>query len=156
MTLSANFTLNEVTRSATASSRGIDNSIPLGYRYNVGRTAEMMEHVRAFLGGDSITITSWFRCPMLNAAIGGSETSRHPEGLAVDWKPTVLLLEEAFERLAAWAMPFDQLILEGTKDGAGWIHLGLSSKNPRRQVLRATGDTLGGPMTFHHVRLADG
>lgn len=156
MILSAHFDLSEVTRSATASTKGIDNAVPLGYRYNIGRTAEMMEHVRALLGGDPITITSWFRCKALNEAIGGSETSRHPEGLAVDWKPAVLLLDEAFERLAAWDMPFDQLILEGTKDGAGWIHLGLSSRNPRRQVLRATGDTLGGPMTFHHVRMALG
>lgn len=156
MILSAHFSLEEVTRSATASSKGIDNTVPLGYRYNIGRTAEMMEHVRSFLGGDPITVTSWFRCTLLNDAVGGSKTSRHPEGLAVDWKPTVLSLQEAFERLAAWGGPFDQLILEGTKDGAGWIHTGLSTRKPRRQVLRAEGDVLGGPMTFHHVRTALG
>ncbi len=156
MTLSAHFSLEEVTRSATASAKGIDNTVPLGYRYNIGRTAEMMEHVRSFLGGDPITVTSWFRCDELNDAIGGSETSRHPEGLAVDWKPTVLSLPNAFEDIAVSLLPFDQLILEGTKDGAGWIHLGLSTSKPRRQVLRAKGDVLGGPMTFHHVREALG
>lgn len=156
MTLSAHFSLEEVTRSATASSKGIDNTVPLGYRYNIGRCAEMMEHVRSFLGGDPITITSWFRCKTLNEAIGGSKTSRHPEGLAIDWKPSVLSLENAFEDIAASLLPFDQLILEGTKDGAGWIHTGLSTRKPRRQVLRAKGDILGGPMTFHHVRTALG
>lgn len=156
MTLSAHFSLEEVARSATAAAKGIDNDPPLGYRYNIGRTAELMEHVRALLGGDPITVTSWFRCADLNAAIGGSKTSRHMEGLAVDWKHTQLVLAEAFEDLAASQLPYDQLILEGTKDGAGWIHIGLSSGKPRRQVLRAEGDVLGGAMTFHHVRLAAG
>ncbi len=156
MTLSANFSLEEVTRSATAEANGIDNAVPLGYRYNIGRTAEMMEHVRALLGGEPIKITSWFRCGDLNVAIGGSKTSRHMEGLAIDWKPLRLDLGDAFQRVAAWGGPFDQLILEGTKDGAGWIHLGLSTRKPRRQVLKAEGDVLGGPMTFHHVRTALG
>lgn len=156
MTLSAHFSLDEVTRSATASSKGIDNTVPLGYHYNIGRCAEMMEHVRSFLGGDPITVTSWFRCKTLNEAIGGSNTSRHLEGLAIDWKSTVLSLKDAFEDIAASLLPFDQLIFEGTKDGAGWIHIGLSRRKPRRQVLRAEGDVLGGPMTFHHVRTALG
>ena len=156
MTLSAHFSLAEAVRSATARSKGIDNTVPLGYRYNIGRTAEMMEHVRALLGGDSINVTSWFRCPELNSAIGGSKTSRHPEGLAVDWKHSLQTLEDAFERVAVSFLPFDQLILEGTKDGAGWIHLGLASGKPRREVLLAAGDVLGGQMTFHHVREALG
>lgn len=152
MILSAHFSLEEVTRSATAAAKGIENEVPLGYRYNVGRTAEMMEHVRALLDGEPIKVTSWFRCSDLNAAIGGSKTSRHMEGLAVDWKHSALDLRDAFEDLAASQLPFDQLILEGTKDGAGWIHIGLSTGKPRRQVLRAEGDVLGGTMTFHHVR----
>ena len=156
MMLSAHFNLSEVTRSATASAKGIDNAVPLGYRYNIGRTAEMMEHVRALLGGDPIKVTSWFRCKTLNDAISGSKTSRHMEALAVDWKHGRVDLKTAFDLVAASTIPFDQLILEGTKDGAGWIHLGLSTSEPRRQVLRAEGDTLGGSMTFHHVRDADG
>ena len=155
MTLSPHFSLKEVTRSATASAKGIDNAIPLGYRFNIGRVAECMEGVRALLGGHPIKVTSWFRCLALNEAIGGSKTSRHIEALAVDWKHGQLDLAEAFARVADSTLPFDQLILEGTKDGAGWIHLGLSTGEPRRQVLRAEGDTLGGPMTFHHVRDAD-
>ena len=153
--LSAHFDLKEVVRSATASAKGIDNAVPLGYRYNIGRTAEFMEHVRALLGAKPIKVTSWFRCKILNEAVGGSKTSRHPEGLAVDWKHSVLSLKECFEAIIESDCPFDQLILEGTKDGAGRIHLGLSTSTPRRQVLRAEGDVLGGPMTFRRVRDAD-
>ena len=155
MILSPHFAMKEVTRSATASAKGIDNSVPLGYRFNIGRVAEFMECVRALLGGHPIKITSWFRCLTLNKAIGGSKTSRHMEALAVDWKHGQLDLEEAFTLLAASTLPFDQLILEGTKDGAGWIHLGLSTGAPRHETLRAEGDTLGGPMTFHRVRDVD-
>ncbi len=156
MILSPHFSINEVTRSATASRTGIDNAVPLGFRYNVGRVAEFMECVRALLGGQPIKVTSWFRCMELNQAIGGSKTSRHMEALAVDWKHGRLELAAAFEHVAESSLPFDQLILEGTKDGAGWIHLGLSTGDPRRQVLRAKGDTLGGPMKFTRVRIADG
>jgi hypothetical protein len=144
----------EVTRSATASARGIDNSVPLSLRYNIGRMAEHMECVRALLGGEPIKVNSWYRCPTLNTAVGGSETSVHPKALAVDWRHSTLDLEEAFDRVNASALPFDQLIIEGTADGAQWIHLGLSEGIPRRGAMRAHGAQLGGPMTF--TRVAEG
>lgn len=156
MTLSPHFSMIEAKRSVTAVAKGIDNTVPQLLRTNVGRMAGFMECLRALLDDQRITVTSWFRCQSLNDAIGGSQTSAHIKGLAVDWKHAKLPLEEAFARVADSTLPFDQLILEGTKDGAGWIHLGLSEHlPPRRQVLRASGDTLGGPMTFSRVRDAD-
>lgn len=155
MPLAPNFTMVEAIRSATAATKGIDNSIPITYRYNIGRTAEMMECIRVLLGGEPIIITSWFRADALNKAIGGSKTSVHPKGLAVDWKPTITSLKEAFRVIAKSYLPYDQLIMEGTKDGAGWIHTGLSEKKPRRQVMQATGDKLGGPMAFTAVNFRE-
>ena len=155
MALSPNFSMVEAIRSATASAQGIDNSIPLIHRYNVGRTAEMMEYIRALLGGAPIIITSWFRADALNKAIGGSKSSVHPKGLAVDWNPSKMGLKEAFRIIAKSSLPYDQLIMEGTKDGAEWIHAGLSTKSPRRQVMEATGDILGGPMAFHAVNFRE-
>ncbi len=152
MTLSPHFTMKEGVWSATASAKGIDNTIPQLLRTNLGRSAEFMECIRAELGSESIKVTSWFRCAILNQTIGGSKTSRHMDARAVDWKHATLTLEEAFERVADSRLPFDQLILEGTKDGAGWIHVGLSTARPRRDVMRAKGDVLGGPMAFTRVR----
>ena len=154
MSLAPHFSMAEVTRSATASAKGIDNTVPLPFRYNVGRMAEFMECIRALLGGDPIKVTSWYRCPALNEAVGGSETSVHPKALAVDWKHSVLDLGEAFARIVESALPFDQLIIEGTADGAQWIHTGLSEGIPRRGAMQAQGERLGGPMTF--TRIAEG
>ena len=153
MTLSPHFTVTEVTRSATAAAQGIDNTIPLAYRYYVGRVAEFMECVRVLLDNGPINVTSWFRSQSLNTAIGGSKTSVHMKALALDWQHGILDLEEAFEVVARSQLPFDQLIIEGTADGAQWIHSGLSEKAPRRQVLRSQGDELGGPMVYTRVAM---
>lgn len=155
MTLAPHFAMSEVSRSATAAAKGIDNSVPLPLRYNIGRTAELMEHIRELLGGHPLKVTSWYRCEALNTAIGGSKSSAHMKGLAVDWKPTHLELRAAFSRVGTSAIPFDQLIVEGTKSGAGWIHIGLSEREPRREILSAFGEQLGGRMDFSRVRLAE-
>jgi hypothetical protein len=72
-------------------------------------------------------------------------------GLAVDFKPTQMTLTTAFEMIAQSGFAFDQLIHERTRDGANWIHVGLSLLTPRRQVLRASGSHLGGPMTYRRL-----
>ena len=147
------FSWVEVTRSGTAKAKGIDNSLPTPLHDSVVRTAQFMECIRALLGDKPITVNSWYRCPALNVAIGGSKSSAHMKGLAVDWEPAGMELSAAFDRVAASALPFDQLILERTKDGAAWIHVGLSEGKPRREVLRAQGQTLGGPMSFTRVAI---
>lgn len=154
MGLSPHFSMQEVMRSAKASEKGIDNTVPLAFQRNVGRTAEFMECVRALCGGDPIRITSWFRCPPLNEAVGGSIKSAHMKVLGIDSKHTVLTLEEYFAQVAASTLPFDQLIIEGVVSGAQWLHIGLSEKEPRREIMRAWGDTLGGPMNY--TRVAEG
>ena len=149
--LAPHFTFEEVVRSATAARDGIDNAVPEALLGNVYRTAQFLEDVRALIQSP-IRITSWYRCLVLNTAIGGSATSRHMLGLAADCQTLALDLVDAFEAIAASALPFDQLIIEQTGDGAKWLHIGLSEGKPRRQVLRAEGSTLGGPMAF--TRLA--
>lgn len=150
--LSPHFIWAEVTRSQTAIARGLSNEVPEELRPNIHRTAALMEEVRTLMGGP-IRVTSWYRSPALNTAIGGSKTSVHPKGLAVDWQPTTMDLEDAFSLVEASAIVFDQLILEQTRDGARWIHIGLCEGTPRREVLRAAGARLGGTMTFARVAL---
>ncbi len=150
--LAPHFTFEEVIRSATAARLGIDNAVPDELLGNIYRTAQFLEDVRALVDSP-IRVTSWFRCLELNTAIGGSRTSRHMVGLAADCQTVSTELEVAFDLIVASALPFDQLIIERTRDGARWLHIGLSENKPRRQVLRADGSTLGGPMSF---RLAAG
>lgn len=148
--LTRHFTWAEVTRSPTALRLGIDNTVPPALIPNVLHTAEQMEEVRILLGRP-ITVNSWYRCPALNAAVGGSKTSAHMQALACDWEPVKMPLLHAFEMVADSAIPFDQLIHEGTRDGADWIHLGFRLGVPRLEVLRATGAVLGGKMALTRV-----
>lgn len=151
LTQAGHFSWAEVTRSPTARRLHISNGILPELIPNAVYTAEHMEAVRTALGNQIIDVNSWYRCPALNAAVGGSKTSAHMRALAVDFEPRVTKLMEAFHILSLSAIPFDQLIHEGTKDGADWIHIGFSTGTPRREVLRAQGDVLGGAMRFTRV-----
>jgi zinc D-Ala-D-Ala carboxypeptidase len=153
MDLTAHFSWAEAARSQTAAAKGIDNTIPPECLANVQLVADLMESVRALLGGHPLTINSWYRCPALNRAVGGSPKSAHMLGLAVDFEPITMTNDAAFQVIATSALEFDQLIHERTKSGADWIHVALADHPPRRQVLAASGDTLGGPMTFRRVAL---
>lgn len=81
------------------------------------------------LGTPALRITSGYRCPRLNKAVGGSPTSAHVAGLAADIVPQNSRLVE-FKRFAhAWLQKrgkFDQMISECENDGGvpQWVHLG--------------------------------
>jgi zinc D-Ala-D-Ala carboxypeptidase len=99
---------------------------------NIDRFAlEFFEPARALCG--PLRVNSLYRCPGLNAYIGGSKTSRHMLGLAADLWPIRIPLREAFERIAASEIHIDQLILEFQR----WLHLGAAPEGvtPRRQLL---------------------
>lgn len=86
MKLSDHFTLEEFIASDTAARKGIDNSLPDSLLATARETAEMMERIRDALGGKPIIITSGYRCPELNRAIGSGDGSDHPKAMAVDFK----------------------------------------------------------------------
>jgi zinc D-Ala-D-Ala carboxypeptidase len=145
------FSWYEVQYSTTAKAKGIDNTVPPALLANVKITAAYMERVRALLGAP-IRVTSWYRCPAVNKAIGGARNSAHMSGLAVDFKPTNMSLADAFHLIRKSDIPFDQIILERTRDGAAWVHIGFTRGTPRREALRAWGVKLGGPMQYARVR----
>lgn len=131
--LSLHFTLDELTASQTAARAGIDNTPPADIMENLKRTAIALEHVRAILGCP-VMVSSGYRCPALNAAIGGSKTSAHMRGLAVDFTVPAYGPPLKIARvLAASELPFDQLIHEYGR----WVHLGLAEDQvrPRRELL---------------------
>lgn len=147
--LSHRFTWADVQRSATAQAKGIDNTLPDELVVNAARVAQFVECVDALIGG--LAITSWYRNPAVNQAVGSKSTSMHLQALAVDLVPVNVSLDVAFERVRASALPYDQVIIERTVSGSAWLHVGLSIGKPRREALRARGATLGGPMTFERV-----
>ena len=152
--LTEHFRWDEVERSSTAIARGIANTVPASMELTVVATAQQMEAVRA-LFGKPIKVNSWYRSRALNEAIGGAKTSYHMQGLAVDFEVPGLPNARVFHVVALSDIPYDQLIHERTRSGADWIHIGFAppGRAPRRQQLKASGDNLGGKMTFTRVEV---
>ncbi len=133
--LSSNFLLAELIHSDTALKKKIRNAPSNATLTKLKRLASTLEQVVELLG-HPIVISSGYRSRALNAAVGGSKTSQHVQGLAADF--TCKRFGTPFrvcEKIAKSDIKFDQLILEygATKDIA-WVHLGLGPKK-RRQVL---------------------
>jgi len=131
--LTPHFTLEELTASDTADECGIDNSAPTEVRDRLAQLAGKLEDIRSLLGAKPVMVSSGYRCPQLNKAIGGAETSAHLYGCAADfivpefgdpYKICCYLTELP-------GFLYDQLINE-EGGGARWVHIGLAvSGEPR-------------------------
>lgn len=129
--LSEYFTWAEVVRSKTAAHFKLDNSVPSELRHNVIFCANKMDSVRRALK-NPVLVSSWYRSPKVNWNVGGSKTSQHLQGLAVDFTcPAFGTPYEVCQFLAAHMEEFgiDQLIYEVT-----WVHVSFSP-TPRHQAL---------------------
>ena len=123
MRLSKNFTLTEYTKSQTALRQGIDNT-PGDEHLEAAKTLfeKVVQPVRDNFG--PTVINSGYRGPDLNKAVGGSATSQHCKGQAVDIEvPGVANYD-----VAEWIkdnLDFDQVILEfytpGIPDQVGFM-----------------------------------
>lgn len=132
MNLSPHFTLEELTHSDTAVRLGIDQSPPKPVLVNLMRTAQRMEIVRDLLESP-IQVSSGYRSPVLNKAVGGAHDSAHLTGNAVDFKCAEFGTPHEIAKFLAQHpnLNFDQLIFEGS-----WVHIGFADE-PRHQVLTA-------------------
>src|SRR5687767_12880711 len=83
--LSRHFTLEELVASQTATRRGIDNTPAPAVVRNLRKLAVLLERVRVLLDWAPILVSSGYRCPALNVAVGGSKNSAHMAGLAADF-----------------------------------------------------------------------
>lgn len=137
MKLSEHFTLEEFVYSDTAKRKGINNTPPVAVQSNLTRLAVALEAVRKAVGA-SITISSGYRCPDLNKAVGGAVNSAHLTGLAADITAKGLTPRQLAEAIIKAGVKFDQLIYEGT-----WIHFGLAPGVGRQQVLTAIFNSSG-------------
>ena len=133
MQLSPNFTLAQLSFSETAIARGIDNRPPPPHVLHLRALAARLEEVRSLLGAP-LRITSAYRSPALNAAVGGVPTSRHALGLAADFTCARFGSPlDVARAIADSGIDFDQLIHEYGR----WVHFGLcaAGETPRRQLL---------------------
>ena len=111
---------------------------------NIQYMIERLDIIREKWGGP-IIVTSGYRNNLLNQAVGGSKTSAHRTGLAVDIHPKNGNIMELAEVIANSGLEYDQLILERITvknyeiKNCDWIHLGFSRVNPRKQILAFNG-----------------
>ena len=134
MRLSENFSLEELTASETAARKGIDNTPSEEVINNLKRLAAALQEVRALLNHRAILVSSGYRSPELNQAVGGSATSDHCKGLAADFIcPSYGSPNDIVRAIAASDLSFKQVIREFDK----WVHLSIpeEGQEPRKQAL---------------------
>lgn len=117
MQLSPHFTLAEF----TVTQQPHDNTLPVELVPMAIYTAGKMETVRKLLRNFPVTVTSAYRSPKVNKAVGGSATSEHPMMRAVDFVcPKFGTPNSICKSLVQHAdeLNYNQLIEEGT-----WVHI---------------------------------
>ena len=136
--LSENFSLQEYTKSQTATRQGLDNTPNEGHMTSAKSLFEnVVQKVRDNFG--VTVINSGYRGPALNTAVGGSSNSQHCKGEAVD----IECPGTGNYDVAKWIednLDFDQLILEFYTPGipdSGWVHVSYKSEGNRKQSLTA-------------------
>jgi len=102
---SANFTWDEAIRG------GARIPANAAITLNIVSIARALDEVRALLGNQPITITSWYRPPAVNRAVGGASQSTHLFGHAVDFQHATLSPRAVYDRLNPWW---------GSRGGLAW------------------------------------
>ena len=137
MKLSTNFTLEELCASSKAKELQIINQVTDATHLQALKSLakEVLQPIRDMHGGP-VTVTSGYRQPALNKALGGSPTSQHPKGEAADITVgSPADNKDLFEQIARSDIPYDQLICEF---GGEWLHVSHRLHGlQRRQVLES-------------------
>lgn len=145
-----NFTIGELCASKVAQEKGIDNTPPAVVKVHLTETITLLEAIRAEwakycleynLGTPSLIVSSGYRSPALNKAVGGVKNSSHVLGYAADVVPAngkqdefERFMEEVFEKKG---YAYDQIIIEKNKY-TRWVHVGYKKPDgsQRRQCFK--------------------
>jgi zinc D-Ala-D-Ala carboxypeptidase len=133
--LTEHFTLEEMTASPTAKKLGLSNTPTAEHIENMRYCCEkILEPVRNHFG-KAVTINSSYRSPAVNKAVGGSTTSQHVNGQAIDFEINGI----SNKIVADWIadnLEFDQVILEFYVEGdknSGWVHASIKKEGGNRK-----------------------
>ena len=136
MYLSEHFTLGEVTKSRHTEVYNIPSHVAIE---NLKRVCAWLEELRV-RAKTPIVINSGYRSPQLNKKLGGSPTSNHLTGCAVDIRVAgieqairyaVILMDYADET----KQDYDEIIIEKNCRGAIWLHFAVRPKDNRRKTM---------------------
>jgi len=139
MKLSKNFSLAELTKSQTATRKGIDNTPSPTHQNNLKLLCtHVLQPVRDHFSR-VVSVSSGYRSEELCLAIGSKTTSQHAKGQAADFEIFGIPNKE----LSDWInedLDYDQLILEYWKKedpNSGWVHCSFNLEKNRKQYLKA-------------------
>jgi len=152
--ISKHISYKEATFSQTATRKDIDNTPSEEILERMRVVAEnIFEPLRAHVGGP-IKINSFYRSIMLNTAIGGSKSSQHTRGEAIDIDDTLgnMSNKDMFTFIKD-ELDFDQLIWEfGDDENPAWVHVSyVSPENNRRRILKAS--KVNGKTTYNVMNI---
>ena len=142
MKLTANFSLNELTKSQTAERKGIDNTPSAEHQENLKKLCEnVLQPIRDHFE-QVVSVSSGYRSPELCTAIGSKITSQHAKGQAADFEIFGVSNKELADYIHEH-LDYDQLILEYWNESdpnSGWVHCSYSEGKNRKQYLKAYKD----------------
>lgn len=126
------FTIEEMTKSSTATAKHIDNTPNQTVIDNLTKLIEIVLDPLREWYGKPIRVNSGFRCEALNEAVGGSDTSQHRLGEAADITVGTKKGNKKLFEYIKDNLPFDQLINESN---FSWVHVSYREGRLRKQVL---------------------
>ena len=133
------FSIEELTKSATAKRLGIDNTPSDNIKKNLTLFIEkVLDPIREDWGGP-ITVSSGYRCPELNAKVGGAKTSGHQYGYCADLqvKGGMKKIRELADFIFKWMkdhkMKWDELLWESS-GGVTWLHFCWIGKDGKQRM----------------------
>ena len=139
MSLTKNFSLIELSKSQTATRKGIDNTPSTEHQDNLKSLCTfILQPVRDHFSC-VVSVSSGYRSAELCTAIGSKTTSQHAKGEAADFE----IFGISNKELADWInenLYYDQLILEYWNESdpnSGWVHCSFSLNGNRKQYLKA-------------------
>jgi len=143
MQLSKNFSLSELIEAGSARRLGLEdqfNPSPEIIANLKALAVNVLQPLRDAVG-HPIQITSGYRSPKVNKAVGGAKKSDHLFGYAADiqlWIDGKNKNQLLFDTVLKLKLPFRQMIDEfGTDTEPAWIHISFNPKDNKRECLRA-------------------
>lgn len=131
ITLGKNFTLDEFVKTST----GLDNIPGELETENLKRLVTRILQPLRNAVSLPVVVSSGYRSPLVNRAIGGAASSQHTKGEAVDFSIPGMTNAEVIAKIRSLRLPYDQLIDE-IENGKSWIHVSYSTKSlPRFEWL---------------------